>query len=382
MLSVDAPAAPKWGTFPPGYDHKQPASVGFTLPASWFTADPVYELERRAVFGRSWLYHSSALRYAADGDEVVDTIAGFTFRVSKKGDGFSAVLLSDGTPGFAARETKVHVLARAFVFVCPALEGKSFDEEHAGLTEYMASFPFEPKDYMVAYQAAIPGKFNWKVFTDNFSECYHCPTGHPGFSRVYDIPTYDITNGNGYSIHNVSYRDQNAGKQPAFKAELPDRIPADILELYERIYKVPHAFMETLPSKAEKQGAEFATDAPGIFVYVQPNVGLNVVGNVITTLRWTPVTANETVLHAEVFVAKHTTKEEFDEFIKFFYEVDIEDFFLASFTHRNLQAGVYSQGCLHPKKENSLIYYQNSVRTKLIEHAKKEKEAGGPIKAW
>lgn len=104
---------------------------------------------------------------------------------------------------------------------------------------------------------------------------YHCPTGHPGFSRVYDIPSYVINNESSFSVHNVGYRDQSQGKQPQFKAELPDRFPADILELYEKIYTVPHKFLETLPTKAEltgnkadaDKGQEFATDQPGIFVY-------------------------------------------------------------------------------------------------------------------
>lgn len=88
-----------------------------------------------------------------------------------------------------------------------------------------------------------------------------------------------------------------------------------------------------------------------------PNVGFNGVGNFFTTLRWTPVSANQTVLHAEAFFIKgSTSREEFKEFLEFFYEVDIEDYFLASFTHKNLVQGVYSQGCLNPKVENALIY--------------------------
>ena len=28
---------------------------------------------------------------------------------------------------------------------------------------------------------------NWKVVTENFLECYHCPTAHPGFSAAVDV---------------------------------------------------------------------------------------------------------------------------------------------------------------------------------------------------
>ena len=30
---------------------------------------------------------------------------------------------------------------------------------------------------------------NWKISAENFLECYHCPTAHPGFSAVMDVST-------------------------------------------------------------------------------------------------------------------------------------------------------------------------------------------------
>ena len=32
-----------------------------------------------------------------------------------------------------------------------------------------------------------PIEANWKVVMENFLECYHCPTAHPGFSKVIDV---------------------------------------------------------------------------------------------------------------------------------------------------------------------------------------------------
>ena len=32
-----------------------------------------------------------------------------------------------------------------------------------------------------------PIEANWKIVMENFLECYHCPTAHPGFSKVIDV---------------------------------------------------------------------------------------------------------------------------------------------------------------------------------------------------
>ena len=32
-----------------------------------------------------------------------------------------------------------------------------------------------------------PIEANWKVALENYLECYHCPTAHPGFSKVIDV---------------------------------------------------------------------------------------------------------------------------------------------------------------------------------------------------
>ena len=33
----------------------------------------------------------------------------------------------------------------------------------------------------------MPIDANWKVALENYLECYHCPTAHPGFSKVIDV---------------------------------------------------------------------------------------------------------------------------------------------------------------------------------------------------
>ena len=44
-------------------------------------------------------------------------------------------------------------------------------------------------------------KANWKAVVENYLECYHCPTAHPGFSKVIDVDpdAYQLTSDRWFS---------------------------------------------------------------------------------------------------------------------------------------------------------------------------------------
>jgi phenylpropionate dioxygenase-like ring-hydroxylating dioxygenase large terminal subunit len=57
------------------------------LPASWYTSPSMYEIERRAIFSRRWLFmtHSSRLKNA--GDWLRYNVAGYDFIITKDRQG-------------------------------------------------------------------------------------------------------------------------------------------------------------------------------------------------------------------------------------------------------------------------------------------------------
>lgn len=57
------------------------------LPASWYTSPSMYEIERRAIFSRRWLFmtHSSRLKNA--GDWLRYSVAGYDFIITKDRQG-------------------------------------------------------------------------------------------------------------------------------------------------------------------------------------------------------------------------------------------------------------------------------------------------------
>lgn len=60
---------------------KSYATTDSLLPASWYSAEPFYELEKRAIFSKEWLMISHELRFKEVGDFVNFEMAGYKFFV-------------------------------------------------------------------------------------------------------------------------------------------------------------------------------------------------------------------------------------------------------------------------------------------------------------
>lgn len=57
------------------------------LPGAWYTAPEMYELERRAIFSRKWLFMTHSSRFQAAGDFLRYNIAGYDFIIVKDRQG-------------------------------------------------------------------------------------------------------------------------------------------------------------------------------------------------------------------------------------------------------------------------------------------------------
>jgi nitrite reductase/ring-hydroxylating ferredoxin subunit len=68
-----------------------------------------------------------------------------------------------------------------FVDTSGGLAG-SLDEALAKLDEIIA--PYEPERLVTAGRHSYDAAANWKILTENYHECYHCPSIHPELCRV------------------------------------------------------------------------------------------------------------------------------------------------------------------------------------------------------
>ncbi len=80
-------------------------------------------------------------------------------------------------------------------------------------------------------------------------------------------------------------------------------------------------------------------------------------------MRVNPRSANETVLEYAIRFRKDLPNEKRQEFMDFINCLTLEDIAMCEAVQKNMEAGVYTHGYLHPKRENGVIYFHELVRS-------------------
>lgn len=76
----------------------------------------------------------------------------------------------------------------------------------------------------------------------------------------------------------------------------------------------------------------------------------------------------------EVYRHKKASDEDFEYIDSFFKRVLEEDKHLCNSAQKNLNAGVFVNGQLHPRLESAPLFFQNTVRTLLRSHRDDERK--------
>lgn len=76
----------------------------------------------------------------------------------------------------------------------------------------------------------------------------------------------------------------------------------------------------------------------------------------------------------EVYRHKEASDEEFEYIDSFFKRVLAEDKYLCNEAQKNLNAGVFVNGQLHPELESAPLFFQNTVRSLLLSHRREEQK--------
>ncbi|KAJ5757359.1 uncharacterized protein N7511_006053 [Penicillium nucicola] len=298
-----------------------------TLPASWYCSKSLYQMERRAVFLKSWYLLGPVTRFQKVGEHVQYEIAQQSISaVRTSGDGLNPTF-EELTVVCAKTEVRSHVTPTGLLFSTIADDAPSFHEFFPELEELLGKVDFTklPHRRSISYE----GRFNWKTMVDGYQECLHCQYTHPSFS-IYYPPTF-------YSVHN----------KHNFSQHIAD------------------------PKKPDD----------GLFLYFFPNCTLNVYGGGMSSFRVCP-TADPHVTRMEFDYYHLAEGEKFEEYFKFVRQVALEDFELCEKAQDNLAKGVYHEGILNPDKENGVSYYQRRVFDMVCEQhatdraAQTTKEAG------
>lgn len=81
----------------------------------------------------------------------------------------------------------------------------------------------------------------------------------------------------------------------------------------------------------------------------------------------------------EVYRQKYATDEDFNLISDMYKRIMSEDKYLCIHSQKNLNAGVFINGQLHPEMEKGPLHFQKTVREIVMEHRKKEEAVGHEI---
>lgn len=95
--------------------------------------------------------------------------------------------------------------------------------------------------------------------------------------------------------------------------------------------------------------------------------------------RFTPISPTQSVMRYEVYRHKDATDEAFNLISDMYKRIMSEDKVLCAASQKNLNAGVFVNGQLHPKMESGPLHFQKTVRDVVVEHHEKEEVAGHKI---
>ncbi|KAI1353863.1 hypothetical protein F5Y01DRAFT_303078 [Xylaria sp. FL0043] len=351
------------------------------LPGSWYLSEEMYELERRAIFSKKWLLTTHQIRLPNPGDWLRYQVAGFDFVIAKDRNGTInafhnvcrhrafPVVTSDGgnniilackyhnwsyalngkltkapsyqdLEGFDKSQNNlfpihVHIDTNGFIWVnMEATEKPStlWEDDYKNIDKQARFKAYNFDDYKFDHTWQMEGEYNWKLLGDNYNECYHCPTTHPDIPTVADLSAYGVVTENSYVQH------------------LGNPTPEQIAKGF---------------------------NVAATFYF--PNASMNVSPHFFFIQRFIPKSPNTSIMYYEVFRNKNSSDEEFNVISDIYKRIMSEDKYLCANAHKNIQAGVFVNGELHPKMEQGPLYFQKLVRDLVTDHYKQEKKAGQEI---
>ncbi|KAK4869840.1 hypothetical protein LT330_005564 [Penicillium expansum] len=313
----------------PAKEEEKPIPIR-ALPASWYTSKDMYELERRSIFSRKWLLTTHKHRIPNAGDSVRYDAAGYEFIVAKDNNGTITAL--HGNDLFPAH---VHIDRNGFVWVnldASETPEVAWKDDFEGVDEQPRFDYYNFEDYNFDHTWDMEGAFNWKILADNYNECYHCQVAHPDIPTIADLHSYYVKTKAGHIQH--------------YGAQRQDQID---------------------------KGFRIAT------TYFWPNASFNISPHFFFMQRFTPTSPTQCVMRYEVYRHKDASDADFNLISDMYKRIMSEDKYLCVNTQKNLDAGVFVNGQLHPKMEQGPLHFQKTVRDVVVEHYGKEETAGHQI---
>ena len=217
----------------------------YSLKAEAYTDEKWMEIERNAVFKRSWQWVCHAEKLRDPGSYITIEVAGAPICIVRDSEGAlrafynvckhraHELLQGEGrtnkilcpyhawvydltgqlrrapeTENLSEFSTKDVCLDQvqveefcSFIFVNLDPDAAPLAQQSGGLGAEITQWAPDLANLTFAHRLTYDIKSNWKNVVDNFLECYHCPTAHKDFCTLVDMDTYKVTTHGIYSSH-------------------------------------------------------------------------------------------------------------------------------------------------------------------------------------
>ena len=346
----------------------RPLADGWTLPASWYSDESVYQREREWIFTSAWQYAGPAELVSEPGSLFTSVAGHIPVVVTRARDGELRGLVNvcrhrghvvaqgagcratlqcpyhawtyelDGTlrraprserePGFDPSGLSLLPVSidtwGPFVFVNPDPEAPPLLEALGNLPDTVARSGLDLDGLRFHSHVPWEQQVNWKVALENYLECYHCPTAHPGFSKVIDVD--------------------------------PDSYRLSVEGLVSS---------QTGPLREEAADGDMRQSQ---YHFVWPNTTINISPGPqnVSIERWVPLGPRATVEATDYFFGEGVPAERIEESIAFDTQVATEDVALVESVQRGLDSRTVVQGRLMPESEQLVAAFQRRVHETLV----------------
>jgi choline monooxygenase len=337
-----------------------------TLPWSWYVDPVVLRLEHERIFRRSWQYVGLVAEVAQPGSFAATRAADVPVVLVRDEAGElraflnvcrhrgSLVCTGSGTrttlqcPYHAwtyaldGRLLKAPRLEREqdgagtedlglvqlrletwgpFAFVNPDPDASPLVDTLGDVPERVAAAGIDVDALRFLERAESETGANWKVCAENYLECYHCPTAHPGFSAVVDVsPDAYLLEAHGLHLTQVG------------------------------------------PVRAEPRGAYHPSGEVdrGQFHFVFPNTVVNVMpGHANVSIGpIVPLSPERTYRYLDYLVAPDADERWIADMLAFDAEVGAEDRALVEHVQAGVRSGLLDGGRLLPESERLVGHFQ------------------------
>jgi choline monooxygenase len=339
-----------------------------TLPWDWYSDPAVLDLERERIFRRSWQYvgHTGEVAepgsFAATrvGDVPVvlvrdreDTLRAFLNVCRHRGSiicdghgrretlqcpyhawtyGLDGRLItaprSKREGGIESPELGLVQLQLGtwgpLVFVNPDPEAAPLEDFLDGMPERIAGAGIDLDSLRFLQRSESELACNWKVSAENFLECYHCPTAHPGFSAVMDVSVDSYlleTSGGRMTQHGPPRTEPRGAYDPT----------------------------------GEVERGQFHLLFPGTVINVMPGRPNFSIGPIV------PTAPEKTYRFLDYFVATDADEAWIEESLAFDAQVGAEDRVLIERVQAGMRVGLIEDGRLLPESEQLIAHFQALV---------------------